>query len=166
MHLSANEAHLYEGHRGLSFNGHYVVGAVALLDIASMLLFFTLSYIQAQISSMDNDLVRIWKVTDATFCVSILYLMMASGGYRESTLSNPYSQVSRILVNAMLVTPSGVYAGSMENGLLVYNRATGRWTRTAVGLPSLNVTALAAEGGTIYVGTDNGLVRIAENNLR
>jgi len=104
MHLSANEAHLYEGHRGLSFNGHYVVGAVALLDIASMLLFFTLSYIQAQISLIDNDLVRIWKVTDATFCVSILYLMMASGGYRESTLSNPYSQVSRILVNAMLVT--------------------------------------------------------------
>ena len=34
------------------------------------------------------------------------------------------------------------------------------------GLPSLNVTALAAHGGTIYVGADNELVRIAENNLR
>ena len=34
------------------------------------------------------------------------------------------------------------------------------------GLPSKNVTALAAGGGYVYVGTDNGLVRIAEGALR
>jgi hypothetical protein len=33
------------------------------------------------------------------------------------------------------------------------------------GLPSLTVTALAAGKGFIYVGTDNGLVRIPEQNL-
>jgi ligand-binding sensor domain-containing protein len=33
------------------------------------------------------------------------------------------------------------------------------------GLPSLNVTALAARDGYIYIGTDNGLVRILERNL-
>jgi ligand-binding sensor domain-containing protein len=33
------------------------------------------------------------------------------------------------------------------------------------GLPSENVTALAESGGYIYVGTDNGLVRIPEEKL-
>jgi Undecaprenyl-phosphate glucose phosphotransferase len=103
MHLGPTKEILYEGHRGLAFNSQYVVGIVAILDIAAMLLFFTLSYMQAQSSLIDNDLARVWKVTDATFCVSILYLMMASGGYREESLNNPYSQVSRILVNGMLV---------------------------------------------------------------
>jgi hypothetical protein len=35
-----------------------------------------------------------------------------------------------------------------------------------VGLPSLNVTALAVAGGYLYVGTDNGLVRMAEESVR
>ena len=34
------------------------------------------------------------------------------------------------------------------------------------GLPSQNVTALAESKGYFYVGTDNGLVRIQEQNLR
>ena len=34
------------------------------------------------------------------------------------------------------------------------------------GLPSLNVTALARSAETIYVGTDNGLVRIQEQLLQ
>jgi hypothetical protein len=33
-------------------------------------------------------------------------------------------------------------------------------------LPSLNVTAVATGGGYLYIGTDNGLVRIAEESLR
>jgi ligand-binding sensor domain-containing protein len=32
-------------------------------------------------------------------------------------------------------------------------------------LPSMNVTALAEGNGYIYVGTDNGLVRIEESKL-
>ena len=34
-----------------------------------------------------------------------------------------------------------------------------------LGLPSSNVTALAAGNGFIYIGTDNGLVRIPEQKL-
>jgi len=68
--------------------------------------------------------------------------------------------------NAMLVTPSRVYAGTMENGLAIFDRLTARWHFATDGLPSLNVTALAAGGGMIYVGTDNGLVRATEQNLR
>jgi len=68
--------------------------------------------------------------------------------------------------NAMLVTPTRVYAGTMDNGLAIFDRLTARWHFSTDGLPSLNVTALAAGSGSIYVGTDNGLVRAAEQNLR
>ena len=42
---------------------------------------------------------------------------------------------------------------------------SGRWSVMRDGLPSLNVTAFAAVNGYIYVGTDNGLVRISEEKL-
>lgn len=67
--------------------------------------------------------------------------------------------------NAMLVTPGYVLAGSLGEGLYLYDRQTGRWAVIRDGLPSLNVTALAAANGFIYIGTDNGLVRIPEQKL-
>jgi ligand-binding sensor domain-containing protein len=67
--------------------------------------------------------------------------------------------------NAMTVSGQRVYAGSLDRGLFVFDRTTGRWTNTTVGLPSPNVTALVAGKGYLYVGTDNGLVRIAEGTL-
>ncbi|HVN03812.1 MAG TPA: hypothetical protein VMT86_05295 [Bryobacteraceae bacterium] len=67
--------------------------------------------------------------------------------------------------NAMAVTGGRVYAGSLDRGLFVFDRAAGRWTSTTAGLPSGNVTALVSGGGYLYVGTDNGLVRIAEGAL-
>jgi len=67
--------------------------------------------------------------------------------------------------NAMLVTPDYVLAGTLGNGLYLYDRQSGRWSVIASGLPSLNVTALARGNGYIYVGTDNGLVRIQEQKL-
>src|SRR6266481_3960681 len=67
--------------------------------------------------------------------------------------------------NAMLVTPHHVFAGSLGNGLYVYDRDAARWTVITDGLPSLNVTALAESNGTIFAGTDNGLVRILEQKL-
>jgi ligand-binding sensor domain-containing protein len=68
--------------------------------------------------------------------------------------------------NAMIVTPRHVFAGSLGNGLYVYDRDAARWTVITDGLPSLNVTALAESNGTIFAGTDNGLVRILGQNLR
>jgi ligand-binding sensor domain-containing protein len=68
--------------------------------------------------------------------------------------------------NAMLVSGDRIYAGSLDRGLFIFDRASGRWTNSIVGLPSKNVTALASGGGYLYAGTDNGLVRIAEGVLR
>jgi len=68
--------------------------------------------------------------------------------------------------NAMLVTARHVFAGTLGNGLYVYDRASARWSTLSEGLPSENVTALAESDGFLYVGTDNGLVRIREEKLR
>ena len=67
--------------------------------------------------------------------------------------------------NAMLVTKDFVLAGTQGKGLYLYNRESGRWSVITQGLPSLNVTALASANGYIYIGTDNGLVRIPERML-
>jgi hypothetical protein len=68
--------------------------------------------------------------------------------------------------NALAVSGGKVYAGSLGHGLFAFDRASGRWTNVTIGLPSKNVTALAAGAGYLYVGTDNGLVRIAEGALK
>ena len=65
--------------------------------------------------------------------------------------------------NAMAVTSTQVFAGTLSRGLLVYDRQSRRWTTIEAGLPSPNVTALAADPDTLYVGTDNGLVRISQH---
>jgi ligand-binding sensor domain-containing protein len=68
--------------------------------------------------------------------------------------------------NAMLATVRLVLAGTLGDGLYVYDREKARWAVVHDGLPSLNVTALAESKGYIYVGTDNGLVRIQEPRLQ
>jgi hypothetical protein len=83
------------------------------------------------------------------------------------------SRPTEINPNAMLVTAQHVLAGSLGQGLFVYDRSnggmtsgiSGRWSRVSAGLPSLNVTAIAEHDGYIYVGTDNGAVRIAEDRM-
>jgi ligand-binding sensor domain-containing protein len=67
--------------------------------------------------------------------------------------------------NAMLVNPKFILAGSLGKGLYLYDRTSGRWSVIEQGLPSLNVTALASANGYIYIGTDNGLVRIPQRML-
>ncbi|AEU34691.1 ligand-binding sensor domain-containing protein [Granulicella mallensis] len=80
----------------------------------------------------------------------------AMDGATTSAVINP---------NAMLATAQHVFAGSLDDGLLIYNRASRRWSQITAGLPSKNVTAFAESDGELYIGTDNGIVRIAEARL-
>jgi ligand-binding sensor domain-containing protein len=66
---------------------------------------------------------------------------------------------------AMVADGQMVLAGTLGKGLLVGDASGTRWKTVTVGLPSSNVTALALVKGTVYVGTDNGLVKIAEGRL-
>lgn len=67
--------------------------------------------------------------------------------------------------NAMLVTANAVYAGTLDRGVAVYHFSSGRWTFFATGLPSRNVAAVEARGGVLYLGTDNGLVKVPETTV-
>ena len=80
----------------------------------------------------------------------------AMDGATRSMVVNP---------DAMLATANHVFAGTLSDGLWVWSRWNGRWRQVTAGLPSVNVTALAEHDGEIYVGTANGLMRIAEHAL-
>jgi ligand-binding sensor domain-containing protein len=72
-----------------------------------------------------------------------------------------------VVVNPTAMAADGrmVLAGTLGQGLLVGDATGTRWRTVTAGLPSLNVTALAIHDGVVYVGTENGLVKIAENRL-
>jgi ligand-binding sensor domain-containing protein len=100
-----------------------------------------------------------WMV--GTYGAGILGLDRAGRFHSFETASGQFE----VNPNAMLVTPGYVLAGTLSQGLYLYDRQSGRWSVIHDGLPSLNVTALAATNGYIYIGTDNGLVRIPEQKL-
>jgi ligand-binding sensor domain-containing protein len=83
---------------------------------------------------------------------------------RVTAAGNPAPEAV-INPNAMLATPLHILAGTLADGLLSYNRATRRWSHLTASLPSQNVTAFAANTGELYIGTENGIVRIAEARL-
>jgi hypothetical protein len=72
-----------------------------------------------------------------------------------------------VVVNPTAMAADGrlVLAGTLGQGLLVGDATGTRWKTVTAGLPSLNVTALAIHNGVVYVGTENGLVKIAEDKL-
>jgi ligand-binding sensor domain-containing protein len=69
----------------------------------------------------------------------------------------------RVRVNpgAIFVTDEAVLVGTLDHGLLVVDRASRRVSPAALPLGSANVTAVAVAGDALWVGTDQGLVRVA-----
>jgi ligand-binding sensor domain-containing protein len=100
-----------------------------------------------------------WMV--GTYGAGILALDR-SGRFRSFEIGSGLFEVNP---NAMLVTTNYVLAGTLGQGLYVYDRQSERWSVIRDGLPSLNVTALTSANGYLYIGTDNGLVRIPEQKL-
>jgi ligand-binding sensor domain-containing protein len=72
-----------------------------------------------------------------------------------------------VVVNPTAMASDGrlALAGTLGRGLLVGDATGTRWRTVTAGLPSLNVTALAIHNGVVYVGTENGLVKISEDKL-
>ncbi len=67
--------------------------------------------------------------------------------------------------NAMIASGRAVYAGTLDRGLAIYEIESGRWHFWTRGLPSANVTAVEVRGGMLYIGTDNGLVKVPESTV-
>jgi ligand-binding sensor domain-containing protein len=102
---------------------------------------------------------REWMV--GTYGSGVLSLDQSGHFHTFETASGKFE----VNPNAMLVTANYVLAGTLGKGLYVYDRHSERWSILSQGLPSANVTALATRDGYIYIGTDNGLVRIPEQKL-
>jgi ligand-binding sensor domain-containing protein len=85
----------------------------------------------------------------------------------DGTVSPTEAAGQGAVVNPGAMVSDGrmILAGTLGKGLLVGDANGTRWKTITAGLPSLNVTALAIDHGVVYVGTDNGLVRIAEAKL-
>lgn len=88
---------------------------------------------------------------------------MDAGG--NVTATEATAQGTVVNPGAILADGRMVFAGTLGKGLLVGDASGTRWKTITAGLPSLNVTALALDRGVLYVGTDNGLVKIAEDKL-
>ena len=118
------------------------------------------SYTSANSALTHNWITAVARVGDEWFAGTYgggLFRLDAAGRWRRfEDLTGPIE----INPNAMAVTDSHVFAGTLSRGLLIFDRRTQRWTARESGLPSLNVTALAVDHDHLYVGTDNGLVRI------
>jgi hypothetical protein len=67
--------------------------------------------------------------------------------------------------NAMAVTATAVYAGTLEHGLWIWEPSRGAWRAVRAGLPSLNVTAILYHDNKLYIGTANGLTAVPESAL-
>jgi ligand-binding sensor domain-containing protein len=137
------------------------LGGLSILDSGVV----TASYTTANSGLKHNWITAIARV-DAdwflgTYGAGILKLDSAGRWSAFADLKSPVE----INPNAMLVTSRAVYAGTLGQGLAVFNRASERWARITTGLPSANITALAAGGGYIYIGTDNGLSRVPETEV-
>jgi ligand-binding sensor domain-containing protein len=117
------------------------------------------NWVTAIVPLSDTDAKQEWMV--GTYGAGVMRLG-ADGLF--TTMDGASAQMV-VNPNAMLSTDAHIFAGTLGSGLWVWSRSTGRWRQVTAGLPSENITALAEHGGEVYVGTDNGLVRIAERLL-
>ncbi len=159
---------LYAFH-GLVNNHVYALGAAGTQVLAGTLGGVSLldngvihaNYTVANSALTYNWITAVARVGDEWFAGTYgggLFHLDAKGTWR------PFADATgaiEINPNAMAVTDTHVFAGTLSRGLLVYDRQTLRWTPWVAGLPSMNVTALAVDRGALYVGTDNGIVRLS-----
>ena len=137
------------------------LGGISILDKG----YVAVNYTTATSNLKHNWITSVVPVNDewmvGTYGAGVLGLDHSGHFHTYETASGQFE----VNPNAMLVTPSYVLAGTLGKGLYVYDRHSERWTIITEGLPSTNVTALSSANGYIYIGTDNGLVRIPEQKL-
>jgi ligand-binding sensor domain-containing protein len=137
------------------------LGGLSILDGATVKASFT----TANSTLKHNWITAIVRVDDGWFIgtYGAGVLRMDPAG-RWAGFADLRGQIE-VNANAMVSTGRAVYAGTLDRGLAVYSIASGRWNFWTRGLPSSNVTAVEARGGILYIGTDNGLVKVPESTV-
>jgi outer membrane protein assembly factor BamB len=127
--------------------------------------------VAANFTTANSTLRQNWITSSAVLGNDIYLGTYGSGVIRlghDSTLTRfkEFStQRTEINANALLATERAIYAGTAGQGLAVLRAGEERWHFIRAGLPSLNVTAIASRNGTLFVGTDNGLVSAIEREI-
>ncbi len=125
----------------------------------------TVSFTTANSGFRHNWITAVLPVANDVFIGTYGGGVMHAGGGAAWTTFADLPASFEVNPNAMAVSNRAVFAGTLDRGLAVYDRNAGRWHWVTRGLPSMNVTAIAVEGSNVYIGTDNGLVRVPEDNL-
>jgi ligand-binding sensor domain-containing protein len=171
--LDASGAHSLYAFQGLVNNHVYALGASGDRLVAGTLGGISLlnaGSVRRNLTTATSGLKHNWitgvvAVGDewlvGTYGAGVLRL--AADGSVSSTEATRMGTV--VNPTAMAADGRMVLAGTLGQGLLVSDAAGVRWRTITAGLPSLNVTALAIRNGVVYVGTENGLVKIAEEKL-
>ncbi len=127
--------------------------------------------VKASFTTANSELRQNWITASQTFGGK-LYLGTYGGGVIRfeptgavSTFESFSHKRIEINPNALAASAKALYAGTAGYGLAVLLKGEERWRLITSGLPSANVTALDAHSGELYVGTDNGLMRVAEASL-
>jgi ligand-binding sensor domain-containing protein len=130
--------------------------------------------VEASYTTANSTLRQNWITASAEFGGDLYFGTYGSGVVRLAAQGRltrfrefgPRQGRLEVNPNAMLATAEALYVGTAGNGLAMLRNGSERWVFVTEGLPSLNVTALAAKDGSLYVGTDNGLVRMADAGSR
>ncbi|MES2391843.1 MAG: hypothetical protein V4555_09390, partial [Acidobacteriota bacterium] len=173
--MGAGGAQSLYSFQGLANNHVYALAADAKSDVVMAGTLAGISMVDAatvrrNVTLRNSGLKRNWitaiaKVGDEWFvgtygggvvAMSAAGVVSAMDGAGSGAVVNP---------NAMLVAGNHVLVGTLDGGMLVFDRRSRRWSTVVEGLPSRDVTAFAERGGEVYVGTANGLVRVAETEL-
>jgi ligand-binding sensor domain-containing protein len=148
------------------FNGGIVAGTLGGFSLLRN------GLVEASYTTANSGLRQNWITASASDGDSVYLGTYGSGVVRFDRTRNlsRFRDFERgrveINPNAMITTPSAIYAGTNGQGLAILQHGQDRWQFVSDGLPSANVTALAAHDGVLYIGTDNGLVRSGEQRFR
>jgi ligand-binding sensor domain-containing protein len=162
------------GFQGLVNNHVYTLAAGGVLLMAGTLGGISLlrdGRVQSSLTTANSSLRENWITASAASDDAFYLGTYGSGVIRleaNSTLTYYRDFAKRrveINPNALLVTSKAVLAGTAGNGLAVLTRGEERWRLIRDGFPSLNITAVGERNGVLYIGSDNGVVSIQEQNL-
>jgi len=171
--LDSNGVHSLYAFQGLVNNHVYALGADGDKLVAGTLGGLSLlsgGVIRRNLTVATSGLKHNWITGMAAVGNEWLVGTYGAGVMRlsaDGTVVPTDATISGVVVNPTAIVADGrlVLVGTLGRGLMVGDATGTRWKTIAAGLPSLNVTALAVHNGVVYVGTENGLVKISEDKL-
>ena len=171
--LDASGPHSLYAFRGLVNNHVYALGASGDQLVAGTLGGLSLlsgGVVRRNLTVATSGLKHNWITGLVTVGNEWLVGTYGAGVMRlaaDGTVAPTDATLPGVVVNPTALAADGrmVLVGTLGRGLMVSDATGIRWRTITAGLPSLNVTAVAIHNGVVYVGTENGLVKIPEDKL-